>query len=460
MTEEDPNIGAAPAVTRRTIVKGAAWTIPVVAVAVAAPQASASVATDPRVEFLRPAYTADPCAPLTGVRVKAWDDATTPAAAGSPIVVTLPEGFAFPNGSRTTTVTAGADGTATLPTITVTSPDDTVSFSAQYSGATGATQVTVDSSERGVWGRMTATGGWTAFPAVPAASSPQGYNYFVGPGGALWYNNAQVANAGGVVGGGAWQTADPTNNRATIKNNNGVWFQVNGSTRTSNLDVPSDYVSRGNGYFQSPGVTDPDLVYTTTDGGARTEFSVDGAPQKVSAYDMPGVGNVVTFYAQRTLANGSVVSGWWRVVNGDFANIQQLTNVPADARNLGYDYFQSGSTLYVRNTATIVNAPTSTSVPGIKTFMGTSDNPRVNVRDPQGRWHSASASQLANRDWGTTFADVPSNATPLGYNYFLDKQGRLWSGNTVIQTGVARAAVGFSGLDSSNLVNIKLRQCV
>lgn len=458
MSEENPAPGVTSAVTRRTIVKGAAWSIPVIAVAVAAPQASASTATDPRVEFLQAAYSADPCEPLTGVRVKAWDDATTPAPAGSPIVVTLPEGFAFPNGSRTTTVTAGADGTATLPTITVTSPDDTVSFSAQYSGATGATQVTVNSSERGVWGRMTANGGWTAFPAVPAASSPHGYNYFTGPGNALWYNNAQVANAGGVAGGTAWQTADPTNNRATIKNGNGVWFQVNGVTRQSpNLNVPSDYVARGNGYFQSPG-GNPDLIYTTTDGGARTEFSVDGSPQAVSAYDIPGTGNVVTFYAQRTI-NGTVVTGWWRVANGDFANIQQLTNIPANARNLGYDYFQSGSTLYFRNTATIVNAPTSTSVPGIKTFMGTSDNPRANVRDPQGVWHSASASQLANRDWGTAFPNVPANATPLGYNFFLDKQGQLWSGNTVIQTGVARAAVGFSGLDSSNLVNIKLRQC-
>lgn len=445
---------------RRTIIASAAWTIPVVSLAVASPAMAASDTKNPSVRFGRTSYDADPCQPLTGMTVQAFDDTNVPAKAGSVVTVNLPEGYTFSDGSNSKSLTTDANGSANVPAITVTAPDGQDTFTAAYDSAAGTTDVNVDSSVRGIWGRMDANGNFGAFPAVPAASTPYGFNYFVGPGGALWYNNSRVDGAGSVTGGSAWQTPTaPASNRFAVKNANDVWFQVNGGTRGSNLSVPASFVSKGNGYFLNPNNSNPDLVYTTTDGGSRTEFSVDGSPNKVSAYDIPGTGNVVTFYAQRTLADGSKVSGWWRVVNGDFANIEQLPDVPANAKNLGYDFFQSGTTLYYKNRSGIVNAPTSTQYPGIATFIGTSDGSRMNIRNPSGTWYSTSAGQMLNKDWGSAYPDVPATAKPLGYNFFLDRQGRLWSGNTVVRTGVARAAVGFSGVNSDNLVNIKIRDC-
>ncbi|QHC54282.1 hypothetical protein EV639_103147 [Rathayibacter tanaceti] len=456
MTEQ--NHSAAPSgesttpggIHRRTIVAGAAWSVPVVGAAVGAPLAAASTTpTNPRVEFLQSSYRADPCARLTGVRVRAFDGtATTPNAN---VTITLPGGFKFADGTTTKVVRTGADGTATLPAITVTSPDGTKSFSAAYGTAGATTNVVTDSSARGIWGvENGAARTFTRFPAVPVASTPQGYNYFVGPGGQLWYNNGTVADANNVsgIGQGAWQTTSPANH-ASVKLDNNRWWDVAGSNlQRPALGVASNYNALGNNYFTAPNGTNPDFVYSTVNG--TFPFTVAGSPNKANAYDISGDGAVMTFYGN---VNGT--NGWWRVVNGAWGSITAIPNVPANATNLGYDFFQSGSNLYYKGTRVATQAPTSTEYPGIKAFMGTGNTPRINTRNPSGVWHSGNATN----PWATPYPNVPSRSKPLGYNYFLDEDGNLWFGNSIVQTGVASATVAFSGIGDDNLVNLRLRDC-
>ncbi|MWV59406.1 hypothetical protein [Rathayibacter sp. VKM Ac-2754] len=114
-------------VQRRTIVQGAAWTIPVVAVAAATPAAAAS--NQPTLAFTQPSYSGTGCGVISGVQVKRTTDGQTPAS-GELISVTLSDGYTFSDGSTTFSATSGADGTITLPDIEVPAGGGDSAFSA------------------------------------------------------------------------------------------------------------------------------------------------------------------------------------------------------------------------------------------------------------------------------------------------------------------------------------------
>lgn len=81
-------------VPRRTVVVGAAWAIPVVAVAVATPLAAAST-TEPTLQFAMAAYTVSGCGTLDNVVVTATTNGTTPPPAGTAVSIALPAGYTF-----------------------------------------------------------------------------------------------------------------------------------------------------------------------------------------------------------------------------------------------------------------------------------------------------------------------------------------------------------------------------
>ncbi|MBF4461354.1 MULTISPECIES: hypothetical protein [unclassified Rathayibacter] len=120
-------IPAEDGVHRRTIVKGAAWTIPVVAVAVATPAAAASAT--PKLEFTQGSYTGNGCETITGVQVKRTTDGTTPDA-GKVVTVTLKDGFTFADGTTTYSATTNSSGLITLPNINVPTGEKSTMFNA------------------------------------------------------------------------------------------------------------------------------------------------------------------------------------------------------------------------------------------------------------------------------------------------------------------------------------------
>jgi len=134
-------------VTRRTIVKGAAWSVPVIVAATALPMASASVAV--ALAFTSGSYPVTGCT-LTGVKVAATNSATHAALPGAPVTVALADGYTFIDGTTSFTGTTGPDGTVTLPDIKPPLVGATSTFTA-VSGAASAVAPTTSPNQQRIW---------------------------------------------------------------------------------------------------------------------------------------------------------------------------------------------------------------------------------------------------------------------------------------------------------------------
>lgn len=127
VASSDWTVPTADGVHRRTIVKGAAWTVPVVAVAMGTPAAAAS--KTPTLKFTQASYSGKGCATITGVQVKRTTDGTTPDA-GQVVTVKLANGYTFADGTTSYSATTNSDGLITLPDIKVPSTGGDSNFTA------------------------------------------------------------------------------------------------------------------------------------------------------------------------------------------------------------------------------------------------------------------------------------------------------------------------------------------
>lgn len=131
-----------PRLGRRTVLAGAAWSVPVIAAAIATPLAAASPTT-PTLEFVNGPYTFAACGLLSNATLLATTDGTTPAA-GVPVVVTLPVGLSWSDGTTgAKTVTTGASGQVILPPIAGTVAGGTVAIPAVGNSVTTTATTTV-----------------------------------------------------------------------------------------------------------------------------------------------------------------------------------------------------------------------------------------------------------------------------------------------------------------------------
>lgn len=134
-----------PGLGRRTVVKGAAWSIPVIAAAIATPLAAASVTPTITLAFEGP-YVVPRCGVLSGAVVTATNaDGSIPA--GQPVTITLPAGYAWTDngGSEPRISPTGLDGRIILDDITVSTANGTLGASTD-GAVTAAGQVTVTSA--------------------------------------------------------------------------------------------------------------------------------------------------------------------------------------------------------------------------------------------------------------------------------------------------------------------------
>ncbi|MEV8240038.1 hypothetical protein AB0O90_07380 [Microbacterium testaceum] len=123
---------------RRTVLAGAAWTIPVIATATIAPAASASGTLE--LAFDKSTYNGTACSTISGAFVTATKNNIPQA--GVSITVTLSNGYTFSGGATTTTDVSGANGQYTLPDISVPSIGGTISLQALAGTATASATVT------------------------------------------------------------------------------------------------------------------------------------------------------------------------------------------------------------------------------------------------------------------------------------------------------------------------------
>ncbi|KQQ22375.1 hypothetical protein ASF48_04010 [Rathayibacter sp. Leaf299] len=136
-----------PGVERRTLVAGAAWTIPVVATAIGAPLAAAS-GGEPTLAFTNGPYAVPACGTLTDVVITATTDGTKPVPSNTPVAVNLPSGLKWSDGSTGSktlftdgngqVVLSGVRSTIGNRTVQITATSGTTSATAPVSVAAGA----------------------------------------------------------------------------------------------------------------------------------------------------------------------------------------------------------------------------------------------------------------------------------------------------------------------------------
>ncbi|AOX45644.1 MULTISPECIES: hypothetical protein [unclassified Microbacterium] len=138
-----------PPISRRTLVTGAAWSVPVIALSVATPAAAAAsgMAT---ASFDAPTYTVDFTRLLSGVVVRVTKDGAP--LAGAVVTVSLSAGMTFtPGGTTSLPVTTGADGSAQLPDIELAETTASGTLSATSVGVTPASAAVTSSVRKLVW---------------------------------------------------------------------------------------------------------------------------------------------------------------------------------------------------------------------------------------------------------------------------------------------------------------------
>ncbi|MDF2048267.1 hypothetical protein P2P98_19045, partial [Microbacterium sp. Kw_RZR3] len=133
-TPEFPAVDAG--LPRRTVLTGAAWTIPVIAAATIAPTASASGTL--QLAFDKSTYNGTACSTIAGAYVTATTNGVP--ASGKSITVSLSNNYTFSGGSTTATGYSGTNGRYALPDINVPAAGGNGTSSAN-SGSTTTTAV-------------------------------------------------------------------------------------------------------------------------------------------------------------------------------------------------------------------------------------------------------------------------------------------------------------------------------
>ncbi|OOB91039.1 hypothetical protein [Rathayibacter sp. VKM Ac-2630] len=311
-TQPDPILGSAEGVQRRTIVAGAAWTIPVIATAVGAPLAAAS--DQPTLTFTNGPYSANGCGTLGDVVIRATTDGTTPVTSGTLISVTLPAGFTWSDGlTGPRAFPADGNGEVAVSGIRVPATATNATLTASTGGLTAAAPVSVtanqsvfaaDGSPLGTgqpvglvglkgdganaWGVTSSGDLWltNGGPWAPIAGGTGVSDYYVNGGGGAYLKDGVVYGAGGAVfgsgqpgtlvsiegdGANIWG-ADAAGN--LFLSGGGAWLPIAGATGTS------DYYVNGGGatYLKNGVVYGADgTVFGSGQPGTLVSIEGDGA---------------------------------------------------------------------------------------------------------------------------------------------------------------------------------------
>ena len=427
MTDEETTPTESRGLSRRTIVQGAAWSVPVIAAAVALPLAAASVAAT--VEFVNGPYSVTGCGTLGDVVVRATTDGTTPVAAGTLITVTLPTGLTWEDGSSGPRVLpANGSGQVTLSGIQAGPAASNPVITASATGANASAPVSVAAAS-GPFAFVSIRGTNSAdgpFPGVPLGSTAVGDRYFLTSDGTLLYADGTTVEtiATGVTDAEMYVTPD-------------LRFIANYSTSAGGF-----YVVRGGaaGGGQFPGVpagSTPlgDRYWLTSDG---TFLYSDGFTTETIATGVTDANGYVTPDG-RYVADYITSAGAFYVVRNGATFGGQFPGVPAGSTSMGDRYFLTpdGSLMYATAQGSEVIATGVTAASAYVT--------------PDGRYvadyiTSAGAFYVIRNGQTATgpFPNVPAGSTPLGDRYFLTSDGVLLYSNGVttetIATNVASAS--------------------
>ncbi|WP_139327385.1 hypothetical protein [Microbacterium sp. RURRCA19A] len=160
-----------PSPTRRTVLTGAAWSVPVIAAASLAPFAAAS--GTPVLAFNQASYSGTACGTITGASVSVTTNGT--ATAGVSVTTTLSGGYTFAGGSASYTGVSDGSGKVALPAINVPSVGGSGTASAVSGAASAGSSLTAPAQENVVWQQPNGTQTTYAFPAGTKSVGDQTY---------------------------------------------------------------------------------------------------------------------------------------------------------------------------------------------------------------------------------------------------------------------------------------------
>ncbi|MBT9606121.1 hypothetical protein [Microbacterium sp.] len=324
-------------VARRTILAGAAWSIPVIATATVAPAASASGTL--ALAFNQASYTGTACSTITGAYVTATDNGG--AVPGAPVTVTLSNGYTFAGGATTMSSVTDANGRVAISSISAPGYGGTATISAT-TGSSSAYS-TVSSAAPWVPGYFDQVG-YHATSNVPANATAAFSNLFLTPTNTL-VNSTGGANLVGFkmygepyrMGNGAYRIGILLADGTTLVENSGI--------RTATSNVPLNSTPVFSNWFLTPSGqlvgSNGSLVLSDVSSFGKVYYKNDGSSFKVAV----------------SLTNGG--TGWF-----EDSVYNSTTGVPSGSKPAFSDQFITPSNALVgRNGSVLLTGVTSVGEP-------------------------------------------------------------------------------------------------
>lgn len=399
-------------VKRRTILAGAAWSIPVVTVVTSAPATAAT--NDLTLAFDKSSYDGKACGTISGAYVTATRNGVV--AAGESVTVTLADGYTFKDGSTSYTGTTDANGKLTLPDIKVpgTGGDSTATATSGSASTTAALKTPSGARAFSVFEKGTPN----ALGNVPAGSTPLNSGYFL-KGSSLYQYNSSTAVATDVSKTSTGWTGSDGNHIYYTDTSGNAHSVFEGNAPGDLKSVPKDATPLNSGYFLK-GST---LYYND---GTVLATDVASTSTGWSASD----GNHIQYISTSGAAYGI----------GEKNKPTAFSSVPSGATALNSGYFLKDNTLYYIDGTKLAENVSKTS-----TGWSASDGNHVYYTDTSGKAHAAFNKTTSD------LSSVPSGSTPLNSGYFLKDKVLYWNDGTKITDGVESTSTGWTAKDGNHL---------
>lgn len=398
---EDGQATAKP-IGRRTVLAGAAWAVPAIAVATAAP---AHAASGLRLAFDKTTYAAVACGILTGLQLSLLNGAQP--VAGASVVVSLPSGFTFTSGGSSASGVTDGSGNYAVPPINVGVGASSSVITASSGSLVATAPVTVAPNTNAL-GAREANPIDRTWGSIPKGATPVGANYYLSAEGELWIEDRRVAT--GVIAAAGYRRLDSQFADYVLSTGRALRARYD-NPQDSTLDgVPNGMRPVGCNYFLS---NEGDLWWG--------DKPVTGNVKSVVAWND---GNSYT-YADLELVTGVLVRAFDDRIAATFSPM------PASAVPIGADYFLSaeGDLFFQANFV-------AAQVASANGWYHRNWN-ELYADYMTTRGEAYYAKNGRQRDW--KYSNIPAGAVPVGAKYFLSSAGDLYFDSKLAIAGVDKA---------------------
>ncbi|WP_144834751.1 hypothetical protein [Microbacterium sp. BH-3-3-3] len=417
MTDSSEPLTAKP-IARRTVLAGAAFAVPAIAITAGTP---AFAASGPVLSFANSSYTGAACSTISGVQLRAMENGTPKANVA--VTTTLAGSYTFSTGGTTSTGVTGTNGWLTLPDISVPSIGGNVAILAASAGASGASANLSATARNGV--ASLHNGAWAFIPGVPTGAKPIWNDLY------LTGDNRLVTAGGSQVGTGiasAGQGYRDTSGNTTLPlvGTNGVAALLRNGAWVSVPNIPNGSTPIWNDLFLT---SDNKLI---TAGGSVVGTGVGYAGQA----DRDTSGNttlplVGTNGVAAMLRNGAWVS---------------IPNVPNGSKPIWNDLYLTSDNKLVTAGGSTVGTGLASAGQADRDTSGNTTLPLVGT--------NGVAALLRNGAW-VAIPNVPNGSRPVWNDLFLTADDKLITAGGS-EVGSALGSAGQADRDTSGNTSLPL----